>query len=421
MGVVYVNNENNDKTKEQLPSMDENVTIMPTMLDESDVREEKRVDLSAIIPKFDDLSNNKDAVELSSKENTLKSDGAVLLALVDGDGQARMTSNAGLPIQIDIEERKKELQKKKMGKNKKEKVRKNNKEAQKFQNGMAMASFITILLLAGVFYWIFTHKTEKDFMPINVVIEVGDSLPIRMSSYVKPGVGKEIDEAKYTLDLSQVIVEVPGQYPYTITLRTLDNNGNPKTYTKNGIISIIDSTPPDLTIRNVSIVEGTNYDASNFVESCKDSSGCNYYFADVDTTLKYKTRGVYLVHIVAIDAFDNVTTKTANLVIEAQGDVATYIRSTNFDFTAGYETTESYELHFNSNVLINGTHQIIYSYQDEEKYNEARKTYSGEANYVLDDAQKTITFKETVSTIGSNYSTLEHIDDYLRREGFSKI
>lgn len=407
--------KNNTKTQEQVNNQqpsEEKITIMPTMIDSSEEREEKRVDLSAIIPKFEDMSDNNNAVELNSKESLLKGDGAVLIALIDGNGEARLTQQAGFPEQIDIETRKKEAQRKKSGRDKKEKVKKNKKNAQKFQNQMALTSLIVIILLGGFYYWYVKHPTEKDFTPLKVVVEVGEPLPIRASSYVKPGVGKEVDELLYSIDKSQVVLEVPGDYPFTVTHNKVS---------KTGTISIVDTLPPELEVRNVTIVEGTSYDASKFVENCHDYSGCNYSFQDKDTVSKYNTSGVYVVYVVATDAFDNSVTQRANLIIEAQGDVMTYLRNTNFNMNTGYETTESYELHFNTGVLINGVHQIIYYYQSDEKYQEAKALYNGEVNYTIDDAQKTITFKENVSTVGSNYSEADYIEDYLIKEGFDLV
>lgn len=406
-----MSSDNKELQKEQLSS-EENMTIMPTMIDESEMREERKVDLSAIIPKFEDSSNSESAIELSSKENTLKSDGAILIALVDGDGQARVTSNAGLPGQIDIEERKKEQQKRKSGKKKVEKVKKNKKAVQKFQNHMALFSLIVIILLGGFYYWYKKHPTDKDFTVLPVTVEIGDKLPSSLEAYVKPGVGTFVDGLLYQLDLDNVVLEEPGDYPFTVTYKGV---------VKTGTLSIVDRTPPELEIRNVSIVEGTSYDASNFVETCKDNSGCNFSFQDADTTKKYNTSGVYVVYVVATDAFGNSVTKRANLVIEAKGDVVTYLKNTSFNFDTGCETTDSYELHFSSEVLINGTRQIISYYQSDEKYNEVKKEHAGDANYSFDDSQKTTIYKVTLTTVGSNYSSLEHIDDYLKQQGYSKI
>jgi len=410
---VNDNKKQKDNKNNQLPEENQKVTIMPTMIDDSEEREEKRRDLSAIIPKFEEITENNNAIELTSRENTLKSDGATVIALIDAEGEAKMTANPSFPLQIDIEERKKEMQRKKSNKNKKDKPKKNIKAAQKFQNNMALISLSLIIFLAGFYYWYKKHPTEKDFTPLQVKVELGEKLPIRTSSYVKPGQGK-VDELLYGLDLSNVILEEPGEYDFTVTYKGVS---------KTGKVIIEDSTPPELEVRNVTITEGTAYDASSFVESCKDPSGCNYAFQDNETPKKYTNNGTYVVYVVATDAFQNSVTKRANLIIEAEGNVKKYIRKTNFDFNTGYETKETYDLHFTEystySLLINGTQEIVYYYQKEEKYQEARKEYTGEANYSFDDSKMTITYKKAVTTVGSNYSRLDDIDNYLKREGFT--
>lgn len=408
-----MNNQDKNKPTQEQP-IEEKVTITPTMIDESEEHVEKKRDLSAIIPSFEDLSNDKSSVELISQEKALKGDGTIIIGLIDSEGEANLTQNAKVPEQIDVEERKKEKQR---GATKKvKKVKKKSKAAQKIQNTTALMSLITIIFLAGFFYWLKNRPTEMDFQPLIINIEIGDSLPIRISSYVKPGVGKDIDdELLYALDLSNVKLEDTGTYEFTVTYKGVK---------KTGKINIVDTTPPELEIRTVEINEGNQYDASSFVESCKDPSGCNYSFQDSETEKKYTTSGLYTVYVVATDAFQNSVTKRANLIIEAQGELVSYSKSTSFDFNTGYELTEKYNLRFEAydtySLLLNGTHEKIFVYQDEEVYDKAAATYNGEVNYICDDSKRTITFRESVTTVGSNYSRLDEIDPYLKREGFSR-
>lgn len=408
-----MNNQDKNKPTQEQP-IEEKVTITPTMIDESEEHVEKKRDLSAIIPSFEDLSNDKSSVELISQEKALKGDGTIIIGLIDSEGEANLTQNAKVPEQIDVEERKKEKQR---GATKKvKKVKKKSKAAQKIQNTTALMSLITIIFLAGFFYWLKNRPTEMDFQPLIINIEIGDSLPIRISSYVKPGVGKDIDdELLYALDLSNVKLEDTGTYEFTVTYKGVK---------KTGKINIVDTTPPELEIRTVEINEGDQYDASSFVESCKDPSGCNYSFQDSETEKKYTTSGLYTVYVVATDAFQNSVTKRANLIIEAQGELVSYSKSTSFDFNTGYELTEKYNLRFEAydtySLLLNGTHEKIFVYQDEEVYDKAAETYNGEVNYICDDSKRTIAFRESVTTVGSNYSRLDEIDPYLKREGFSR-
>lgn len=400
------------KKEKELTPIEEKVTITPTMIDESEERTEKKRDLSAIIPKFEDTESNENSIELISQEKELKGDGAISIALINGDGNITLTSNAALPEQIDFEERKKEKQRNKGNKNKK--IKKKSKSAQKFQNQMSIMSLLVIIGLGIFWYWYKNHPTEKDFEPLTVIVEIGDSLPIRVSSYVKPGVGKDIeDELQYGLDLSKVVLEEVGDYEFYVTYKGIE---------KTGTVKIVDTTPPDLEIRNVQIVEGGIYDASSFVESCKDPSGCNYSFQDSETEKKYNTNGVYVVYVVATDAFQNSITKKASLIIESQGTAEIFKKQTGFDFNTGYEISEKYTLRFeqfsNYSLLLSGTHERAYIYQDEEVYEKAVQTYNGEVNYICDDSNKTITFRESVTTIGSNYSRKDDIEAYLLREGF---
>lgn len=411
-----MNNQNTKKdSKKQEIIENEKVTITPTMLDDSEDKLEKKRDLSAIIPKFEDNTNDNNSIELISQEKALKGDGAISIALINGEGDITLTPNAELPSPIDIEERKKEKQKNKNSKVKK--VKKKNKTAQKIQNSTALGALITIIFLAGFWYWYRNHPTDKDFKPLDLTIEIGDSLPLRTSSYVKPGVGKDIDdELQYVVDLSKVVLEEVGKYEFKVTY---------KGTTKIGTISIVDTTPPELEIRNVKINEGDVYSAGSFVESCKDPNGCNYSFQDAETEKKYTSSGAYVVYVVATDAFQNSVTKKASLIIETQGNLREYEKTTYFDFNTGYELIEKYSLRFeqysNYALLLSGIHEKVFKYQDEEVYTKAAKIYSGEVNYICDDSKKTITFRESVTTIGSNYSRLEEIEPYLLREGFYRV
>lgn len=403
------------KTEQEQLEQQETVTIMPTMIDESEEKKTKKRDLSGIIPKFEESEANPDAIELISKDIKLKSDGAVSIALVNGDGSINVIENVTMPEQIDIEERRKEKQKNK-NRTKKNKDRKKSKVAQQVQNRTALISLLIIIALAGAFYWYKNHPTEKDFQPLHVKVEIGESLPIRTSSYVKPGVGKEVDELQYALDLSEVVLEEVGDYDFRVTYKNV---------TKTGTLSIVDTKAPDLTVRNFSIREGETYDASSFVLDCKDPNGCNYAFLDTETTKKITNPGSYTVYVVATDAFQNSVTKQASLIIENAGELTAFSKTTTFDIDKGYELTENYNLYFNTysnhSVLINGSiYEMQYKYHDEEVYERAKKEHDGEVNYSFDDSQKIISYRQTINTVGSNYTELVDIENYLIREGFYK-
>ncbi len=402
-----------DKSKEnRIENTPEQTTIMPTMIDDSEVYLEKKRDLSAIIPKDSIQGNAENGELINSKDYGLKSDGSISLATINVDGEITMSPNAGIPEQIDIEERRKIALKNK-GVFKKEKKKKTNKTAQKIQNYTALGALLVIIGLGCFYYWYKHHPTDKDFKPLPITIELGDALPKRTSDYVKPGVGDDIDEMEYALDLSQVKEEEVGEYTFTVTYKNI---------TKKGTIIVEDTTPPVLSTREVVIREGKNYTPAQFVESCSDYSGCNYSF-QIETEGKHDFPGNYVVHVTATDAFQNTTTKIASLTIEAAGTTVRYSKHAKFSFELGYKTDEYYELVFvegdENPVILRGKHELTYIFNEKTKYDKAAETYSGELGYTLDPAGMKIKFVENVSQVGSNYSYYREVNDYLTKAGFS--
>lgn len=406
---------NNEKITQMFNSAEEEVTIMPTMIDDSEEKVEARRDLSAIIPSMPTnptLTNTSvNNINLNSKEKELKSDGSVIIGTLDENIEVALNANVALPEPIDIEQRKIDIQKNK-GRKRREKKKKVNKKAKKFQNQISILSLIVIIGLCGFAYYYFNHKTDKDFEPINLTIELGNSLPIRVSSYVKPGVGGEVtDELLYKVDTSDVVIDEVGTYNFRVTYSGI---------TKVGTIKIEDTTAPTLEVRDqVIIVEGTEYDAKTFVKDCVDPNGCNYSFQDSETPNKYKTAGLYNVYIVATDAFDNSVTKQASLFIESETNSKQYTKTTMFNFDTGYETTETYEIYYQegynstSPIVFTGIYKKVLQYQDSQKYQAGKKEYNGEANYTFDDSKMTITETKTINTVGNLYSRMSDIEKYL--------
>jgi hypothetical protein len=394
-----------------LEHVKEVVTIMPTMIDDSiDDREVKR-DISAIIPKFETIEN-KEGTELTSKDAILKADGSVILATLVESGEPVLTENFALPEPIDIKARKEEQIKIKNQKKKKEKLP-ISKVAKRQQNIMSLVALITIIGLVAFYFLVVNAPDDEDFTPLTITIELGDKLPVRTKDYVKPGVGDTVDDLQYIKDTSNVIVEEVGEYEFSITYKGI---------TKNGRVIIQDTTKPKLETREVKIIEGQTYNVSSFVESCRDHSGCNYAFERSEIPNEFTSPGTYVVPIIATDAYGNSVKKSANLIIESKGIVKIFEKEESFDFTTGYSVKDTYELNFaeyaDDTYLFSGIQKRVLTYEDEEKYQAARKTYNGEPNYQCIDHEKQIIFTKTVSNVGNNYTKLADILNYFTQEGY---
>jgi hypothetical protein len=413
-----LNNQEQNPTPEG-EQKEQVVTLTPSMLDsEGDDRKEIKPDLSKIIPTQGVAGSTTDALVLTSKDKELKSDGSVVIGIIRSEDEMIATAEGTIPEQIDVAKRKEEIQKNKHKKEKKkEPKRKIKTKEQKAQNRFALLGFLVAVIVAGAGLYIWKKPTVLDFQALPIEVELGDKLPTSVSTYVKPGIGETLNEMAYTIDTSEVKFDQIGEYTYTVKYQG---------QIKSGTIKVVDTTKPNLTLRdNVSIVEGTEYTPETFVLECVDYTGCNYSFEDSQTTSKYKKPGTYVVHIAARDAYDNKEVKQANLTIEATGMVRKYKKSLGYDAEKGYSIDYYYELHFteefNSSIIINGSYQEVYTYQDETKFKEAKNEYYGEINYTINDELKTITYKTEANTVGYNYSEMSLVHNYLIGDGYSEV
>jgi len=407
-------NKLNSEAEQSAP--EEKVTITPAMIDsEGDEEKSNKVDLSAIIPEQNQQATENDII-LNSREKDLKTDGSVVLGILKNEDEVEVKTGVTLPEAIDIAKRKEELKKHKDKKqHKKEPKKKLKTKEQRIQNTIAIIALAAMGIIGFTVYYIFNAPTKEDFETLPIQVELGDKLPAGLKNYVKPGLGGTMNEMAYTLDTSQVIIDKIGEYIYTVTYMG---------QMKEGTISVVDTTPPTVTIReNVTIIEGEEYTPETFVLDCTDYTGCNYSFEDANTTKKYKKPGSYTIHIVAKDAYKNKEVKKAYLKIESTGMVKKYLKKDAYNAEKGYSKEYRYELHYeefgDSAIILNGTYQEKMIYEDDAKFEAAKKEFIGELNYMVDKDNKTIIYEADANTVG-NYSNMSNVHNYLLGQGYSE-
>ena len=389
-------------------------TIMPTMIDDEEDNDkiEKKQDISSIVPTSVKLGE-QEGVKLKSQSELLKSDGSVVLGTVSGEGIA-MQENAALPQKIDIEARKKEAKELREGKKKKGKVRDVNKAKQEMKtlNKKTLIVFLMIALLLGSVYYIIKNPGIHDFQPKMLNIELGDKLPVHAVDYVIPGSGQTVDDLTYIIDTSNVDPEVVGEYQYSVR----HNN-----VVKLGRITIEDTTPPKFEAKDLTITEGVEYDATDFVKDCFDYSGCNYSFEEEGIEKKNTAPGDYTMYVIATDIYENKTVKQVNLTIEERGKVKYFIKEDEYDPALGYSLVTKYELHFtdmlDTAVILNGTKITIKTYQDEEKYQADYKEEYATEGTTVNEEKMIITHTEVANKIGDN-ERFEYVIAFLTNNGY---
>ncbi len=399
--------------KPEINPNQEEITIMPTMIDNSGEKAERARDFSSIIPQSASSLGADDGLALTSKEKELKGDGATILATLDENTEATLVPEAKLPEQIDVEERKAEQQKNK-GRKRVDKKKKSMKKEHQIQNFGSLIAIVAIIIIGVAGYIYFFGPKDSDFKVKNLTIEIGSSLPIRASSYVTPGVGKDAPDYEYQIKTDDVQRDKVGKYTYSVT-----HNG----ITKKGTIEIVDTTPPVVKVRNYVVIrKGASVEPSKFIAECLENEGCTYSFQEPAKVASYTSAGTYTIYVVATDLYGNSVTKQVTLVIESEDKGRRYVKHVDYDFNSGYEMTETYDLHFDNEGdhywLVSSIHTISKKYSDKEKYDAAVKDNAEEINYSFQDYNLTMVYSEAVWTVGNNYSTPEDIDKYLTSNGF---
>lgn len=187
--------------------------------------------------------------------------------------------------------------------------------------------FVISVCVIGIVLCFFVAYYFNRKLPAGAVIEIRESVAVEVNGEYPDKTTyfstlENIDEKNIKVDYRKANISKIGEYEVIVKV----HNRKYKT-----ILNVVDTFSPELTIKNVSIMEGEKYLPSNFVASCIDNSNeeCIVEFYDLAMTQDgekidyshYTTAGTYTVQIVAKDASGNKTTPaTATLTITDNPD-----------------------------------------------------------------------------------------------------
>ena len=200
-------------------------------------------------------------------------------------------------------------------------------------------------------------------------------------------------KSEYTLELGELLSKEdllfnPGRDDYMLDQNEIDsvNASGVGEYTVASLvdenvcrIQVVDTTPPELVLRDVSIYQGEEVTLDSFVESCFDASG------DVQVRLTTQpdvdTLGIQTMTVEATDINNNTTTLTATLavvkdktppVISGLSKLSVRKRS-NPDYLAGVSAVDKVdgvcEVSYDArgvDLTTAGTHYVTYTSKDKD-------------------------------------------------------
>lgn len=160
-------------------------------------------------------------------------------------------------------------------------------------------------VFGGVYYFYFYHE---DIKLKDITIELGDKINEDVNFYIKGN--KNYD---YELDISKVSIDDEGntnsigEYSYIIKTSKEEKKG--KIYVK-------DTTPPEVTLKELTVGLNEEFEPDDFVESCYDLSEiCYVYYEKESDENLSQNIGEYNVTLEIKDKYDNKVTKKTKLIV----------------------------------------------------------------------------------------------------------
>lgn len=279
------------------------------------------------------------------------------------------------------------------------------------KKGMNKTLFVVIIILAlclvgGGVYVLLNKANSKPQVSTKLVkIEAGSVVSTNIKDYA---VFKNMDSSTCNFDTSEITdtTKVGAEYKFIITCGDKSYQGKAK---------IVDTTPPDITLKEVNVAVNEEVTAEEFIAECKDATQCSYSFKDEAKLKDYLSAAAsYHIPIIVTDEAGNQKEVTGILnVSENVTSMAVVCSKTN----DSYEEVNKFGL-IDEDMSFNKSTKRVYTFKisTKEEYEKLKVENKDkkEVSYLdvtgvptFDDDSLTLTltkkiaYSDLVSEIGS--------------------
>ncbi len=168
--------------------------------------------------------------------------------------------------------------------------------------------FLIIVIIIVLGYFLVFKKYTFSVKTIN--LELGEELSSEVEDYLTK---EPQNPNEYILDISKVKIDEVGEYVYTVKHNNI---------TKKGKVLVKDTTPPEFTLQELTIEEGSvDYYLGNFLESCTDiSDPCLVTLKSESDLDKFSIVGTHEIEIEVADLYGNKVSATGHLNVIEEGE-----------------------------------------------------------------------------------------------------
>jgi len=238
------------------------------------------------------------------------------------------------------------------------------KKDKKANNKVVFIVLAAVLIIAvglGVYYMLNTSKTKApavNITPLLNEVELGTTINKNSALQFAKVTGYNLNDCKVETNINANKV---GTYEYTVTCGN-KVSGPTK-------VQVKDTTPPEVTLKEVVVVPDTPVSAEDFVEDIKDAS--KYTISMEEKEIDTSVTGTYSINIIVSDDYDNQTEVVGTLIVDENAPT-TYL-------TCEQASTSSSKITYlfgitNASEIYNTKKIITLEYEDEDAYEEAVTT-----------------------------------------------
>ena len=283
------------------------------------------------------------------------------------------------------------------------------------KKGMNKTLFVVLIILAlcavGGGVYVLLNKANK--LPVQtklVKIEAGSSVSTDIDDYA---IFNNIDSSVCNFDTSEITDTntIGAKYRFRITCGDKSYWGN---------ATIVDTTKPDVTLKEVNASVNEEITAEDFIAECKDFSKCSYAFKDEAKLKEYlSTPSSYHVPIIVKDESGNEVEVTGTLIVNENSVSTMSLKCSKSNDK--YEELNKFGLNEEDNTFNKSTkREYTFKFESKDEYEKLRDenkdkseiTYldiTGAPSFDDEDLILTLTkkiaYSDLVTEIGSEVPT----------------
>lgn len=199
-------------------------------------------------------------------------------------------------------------------------------------------TILLILFVLGILIGGYLYFHNRNILRVkNIVVEIGEELPSNIEIYVKNDI-RNIND--YEINLSSIPVDSNGKtteigkYSYIVKYDS---------QVKKGKIEVKDTTPPEVTLKPLTVGVSEEFLLDDFIQSCNDLSlPCKVSLKNENDSKLFNKVGIHTIEVKVNDKYNNSVIKEVKVIV-SNSDTLLDDKENDFDVIKTEPSYDDYD------------------------------------------------------------------------------